>query len=489
MTLTTPTSTPGTSATLAAAAAVGDAQSTPAEAARAAVAGVLADLDRLSGERRGVCVDAPPGAGKSTLAVAATRHLADSDRPVMIVSQTNEQADDLVDRLAQDCPGLSLARLHKSEYTPPARVLRHGTRIALGSDAQALESAQAIVATAAKWAYAKRIDPRWAIIDEVYQMRSDALLLLAGRFDRALFVGDPGQLDPFSAYETEQWAGSDWNPLDNAMDVTLRNNPDLPVHRLPVSWRLPASAIPLVSPAFYPGHGFGSGTGPGERALVLGDAAAGVGGGAAAGGGAGGAALAGAAEEAVDRAAATGWSYLELPARHTIRTDEQIATAIAHVVVGLLRRSALAVSERAPEGAAVTAERIAVGTAHRDQRQAVKRALRRLGGHVAEAVTVDTANTLQGREFDVTVCWHPLSGRVDVSRFHLETGRLCVLLSRHRHACIVVGRSGVQEILDAQPGGGGPARLGVPPKFPDGWFAHQTVLARLRRSEHLVRVR
>ncbi len=37
-----------------------------------------------------------------------------------------------------------------------------------------------------------------AIVDEAYQMRSDALLRVAGLFERALFVGDPGQLDPFS---------------------------------------------------------------------------------------------------------------------------------------------------------------------------------------------------------------------------------------------------------------------------------------------------
>jgi hypothetical protein len=33
-------------------------------------------------------------------------------------------------------------------------------------------------------------------------MRSDMLLLIAARFERALFVGDPGQLDPFSVIET-----------------------------------------------------------------------------------------------------------------------------------------------------------------------------------------------------------------------------------------------------------------------------------------------
>jgi hypothetical protein len=48
----------------------------------------------------------------------------------------------------------------------------------------------------------------WAIIDEAYQMRSDMLLLIADRFERALFVGDPGQLE---RYDEPDWttAGAD----------------------------------------------------------------------------------------------------------------------------------------------------------------------------------------------------------------------------------------------------------------------------------------
>jgi hypothetical protein len=93
--------------------------------------------------------------------------------------------------------------------------------------------------------------------------------------------------------------------------------------------------------------------------------------------------------------------------------------------------------------------RIAVGVSHNDQAEAVRTRIAldpRLTG-----VTVDTANRLQGREFDVTLVWHPLSGRVDASAFHLETGRLCVLLSRHRHACLVFARAGIPELLDRHP--------------------------------------
>ena len=44
-------------------------------------------------------------------------------------------------------------------------------------------------------------------------------------------------------------------------------------------------------------------------------------------------------------------------------------------------------------------------------------------------------------------------GLPDTDAFHLEPGRLCVLLTRHRHARIVVGRAGDRELLAGIPPG------------------------------------
>jgi hypothetical protein len=82
-----------------------------------------------------------------------------------------------------------------------------------------------------------------------------------------MFVGDPGQLDPFSTVETERWMGLSWDPMSSAVAVLLNHNPRVPVHTLPVSWRLPASAAPVLSEAFYPFTGFRSATSPEERSL------------------------------------------------------------------------------------------------------------------------------------------------------------------------------------------------------------------------------
>jgi hypothetical protein len=427
----------------------------PVSSSEQVVQAVLQELRHGTG--RGVVVDSPPGAGKSTLVVRAAHALAAEGSQVMVVAQTNEQVDDLVHRLAVSGEH-AVGRLSASDYRPSIRVEQHAS-VYVASGLGELRGCAIVVGTAAKWSYVVDGQWRWAIIDEAYQMRSDMLLRIAALFERGLFVGDPGQLDPFSTVETERWLGLSWDPMQSAVQVLLRHNPDILQFQLPVSWRLPASAAPVVSEAFYPFSPFLSGTRSHERSLTFRTASL--------------------HRDPVDRvletAAATGWGLHELPARHAVRTDREAAQACAAVAVRLLERGAVARSaDRSSVDEPVTPSRIAIGTAHRDQAAAIRAIL-----GPAE-ITVDTANRLQGREFDVTIVLHPLSGRRDATAFHLESGRLCVLTSRHRHACIVVAREGIQELLDAHPSSE-PVHLNVPPKFPDGWEANQSFLTALRR--------
>jgi energy-coupling factor transporter ATP-binding protein EcfA2 len=421
-----------------------------ADAARV-VDAVLADL--TTGSHRGVVVDSPPGAGKSTLVVRAAGVLAATGTPLMIVAQTNEQVDDLIERLGARSPELAVGRLSAVDYTPSDRVREH-PMCRVGAKVGDLGSPAVTIGTAAKWATVTDGTWPWAIVDEAYQMRSDALLRVAPRFARALFVGDPGQLDPFSTVEVDRWTGLSWDPMQSAVAVLLRHNPDLPVHRLPVSWRLPHSAAPVVASAFYPFTGFRSGTGPGDRTLSFATPAATD------------------LDRVLDTAARTGWGLHELPARFTVRTDAEAAAACARLAARAVERGGVATSESGT--GPLTPDRIAIGAAHRDQAAAIRSFL----PPSAAGVTVDTANRLQGREYDLTVVLHPLSGRQDATAFHLESGRLCVLTSRHRHACVVVARAGIAELLDAHPSTE-PVHLNVPVKFPDGWEANQSMLAHL----------
>lgn len=436
----------------------------PAAAAGAATAQILADL--ADPRHRAVVVDSPPGAGKSTLVVRAAQELtAGGERPI-IVAQTNNQVDDLIGRLARAHPDLAVGRLSGTDYVPsPALAALTNTTIA--RTLADLTGCRIIVGTGAKWATVRDGTFGWAILDESYQMRSDMLLQVVERFDRGLFVGDPGQLDPFTIVGTERWIGLPHDPTQNGVTVMLDHNGDIPVHRLPVSWRLPPSAAPTISQAFYPFTGFTAGTSPGTRSLEFSTVAFGN----------------TDLDETLTMALTTGWALHELPRRHVPRTDTTTLQTAADLAGRLLQRVVIATCENHKGGRPLEPQDIAIGVAHRDQADRVRAALTRTGNPDALGVAVDTANRLQGREYEVVIVVHPLSGRRDATAFHLEAGRLCVLASRHRQACIVVAREGIADLLDSHPSTD-PVHLSVRAKFPDGWEANQIMLAKL--AQHRV---
>ena len=81
--------------------------------------------------QRGIIVDSPPGAGKTTLVVRAAAELAAGGETCIIVAQTNNQVDDLTTRLARQRRACAWAAVgHR--LRPPGRPARPSRR--LGSD-------------------------------------------------------------------------------------------------------------------------------------------------------------------------------------------------------------------------------------------------------------------------------------------------------------------------------------------------------------------
>ncbi len=443
---------------------------------------VVDELGRV-GREGAVIAEAPPGAGKSTLTASVAKTLLDEDRGLRlaIVTQTNEQADDLVTSLVERYRGLLVTRMVGSSTgpSPAIQALAGGRAVFVSNnsdDANALAS-RIVVSTARKWQYERaRAQTRGAaasypiaLIDEAYQMRSDMLLGIAGMYERLFCVGDPGQLDPFTIVDDSVWKGLPYSPSRTALGTLRAFHTDLRPLRLPTSWRLPPSAAGIVSSAFYPFAGFDAGTSSDERQLVLGGPkrrrpgqSVDV-------------------EAVLDRAAGTGWCHVELDEKFTARTDLELAATISEIVVALLKRGATVVDERSPRGRPLTPDRVAVIAAHNDQVHAVRFALSQLGQD-PDALVVSTANKIQGREYDVVVVWHPLAGRRDATAFHLEAGRMCVMLSRHRHACIVVNRAGAMRLLEEFPDSD-PMFIDEPEKFPDGWEANHLVLKHLENCK------
>ena len=86
----------------------------PAVDAERTVSAALAGL--RAGERRGVVVDSPPAAGKSTFVVRAAVDLSAPGEALMVIAQTNEQVDDVFDRLAE---GRGATRPNRCKPRPP----------------------------------------------------------------------------------------------------------------------------------------------------------------------------------------------------------------------------------------------------------------------------------------------------------------------------------------------------------------------------------
>lgn len=221
--------------------------------------------------------------------------------------------------------------------------------------------------------------------------------------------------------------------------------------------------MPIVRAFYSPDHEFGAAVLPGIRRLRLQRAISREG-------------RTRAIDRALELAAVNGWAHVELADAAVLTADPEAGSLIVDLVRRLRDRTPETCCERTPRWQALHRSRIAVGVSHNDQKDLIRPALDTLG---LQDVVVDTANRLQGLEFDVLVCWHPLAGMLDTDPFHLEPGRLCVLLTRHRHACIIVGRQGDRDLLD-----------GIPPATPaylgyeedpvlDGWGVHQAVFAAL----------
>jgi hypothetical protein len=423
-----------------------------------------ADLMRLAGQEAAVVAAAPAGAGKSHFVAATVGQLRAEGLRVALAAPTNDQVQSLVERVKQLHPDVPVAFVHgQGRELPPDIAALPGVTQPSAAEAQAQRD-PLVIATVDKLADAFLRNGLGGfdvlVIDEAYQADAARYYTAAGVAATHLLVGDTGQLDPFSPIDdAAYWRGGPEDPLQTAVGVLLRNHPGTPVHQIPVTWRLEPRAVP-VARCFYPGHGFSAAVRPGVRELRLTRP------------GPGSQPLA-PIDAALDEAARHGWAHVTLPGAPVLTADPTTAVYIRELVHRLLARSAQVRCEnRGPGFTSLRPADIAVGVSHNDQKDLVRALLDSYG---LPGVRVDTANRLQGLTFEVVIAWHPLAGATVTDAFHLDPGRLCVLLTRHRQACIVVGRDTDRALLEGVP----PATPGFlgwdPDPVLDGWDAHEGV--------------
>jgi len=326
-------------------------------AAADAVVDDLIEAAKARGERARL-TKAPAGAGKTGAVTRLVDALADEDAHVGVIAQTNEQAFDLVGRIAAIAPKRPISFLPAGGVVlPPDKHLPNVTTV----EAKNLGSAKVIVATADKWAFSVPHIPEGrfdaGVVDEGYQMQSAKLLRIGDLFLGLDILGDPGQLDPFSTVDDARWRGLAVNPVLNAVDALLAYRGDeVPVRALPVTRRLPVSAADVIREVFYPDLNFGPGSEDGDRELALRVRSL----------------RGGPAAEAWRAAAADGWAYVELPHRLVIQPDREIVVALGDLVQNLFDSKPTVRDERnAGKTIALHPSRVAVGMSHRNQRAAV----------------------------------------------------------------------------------------------------------------------
>lgn len=414
-----------------------------------------------------VIVNSGPGAGKTGIVErVAALTIARLGQRCMIAAQTNQQAFDLARRIASHYTSFETHLLTKAGLTIPAHltVLR-GLRI-VDSASHLPEGPCVVIANAAKWSWIDVHEPLFDVqlIDEAFQLPDYGFHMIAGLARRYVQVGDPGQIDPLIRCEIERWRSDPSGPHVPAPSALRRRHPGIPVIDLPVSRRLVADTVSFVQPAFYPALPFAALGG--QRALSFG--------------------VPGVLpiDQPLDAAAqSASITFTQLPACIAGEVDEQLVAVLVRAIVRLLERRATVANDGDPTP--LTPEMIGVTCAHVSQVSAI----RELMGRELDGVLVETANRFQGLERPVMFVYHPLSGRADANAFHLDAGRLCVMLSRHRVACFVFGRDGItRQLRNYAPVGDRALHIPGDTEF-RGWQAHLHLMEALARAGRIHQVR
>jgi len=409
-------------------------------------------------------LDSPPGAGKTGIVERlAVQGFARLNERVIIVTLTNEQAFDIAKRLAGGFPRIPIHMVVSKQLELPDEVADLPS-LTLADSASALPTGPMIaIANAAKWSWFDHHEvlADLQIIDEAYQLPDYQFVQIAGLARRHALIGDPGQIAPVIQTELERWRCDPAGPHVPAPDALIARHPATPRLALPVSRRLVQDTVSFIQPAFYPELAFEALT----PVRPMGYAVPGI-----------------MPTDIPLDAPTLGQSLtmIELPAMMAGDVDRAMAGTMVATVRRVLQRQAFLIE---PDGRRrpVTPQMIGVACAQVAQVAAVRE---RLWPDLSD-VLVETANRFQGLERPLMFVQHPLSGRADATAFHLDTGRLCVMLSRHSVACWIFGREGIaSQLRRYAPVGDRALGIDADPEF-TGWRANENLLDQLARRNRI----
>ncbi len=389
----------------------------------------------LKPNRAVVVVRAPPGSGKTYLLSRIVSALRKAKKRVVIAAQTNAQADDICRRLAAAPWELSSYRFVRrggGMDTPVQRV----TEVEMFDDLP--HGPCVVVGTSSKWGFVEIKNPfDVLLVDEAWQMQWSQFVPLGRIASKFVLIGDPGQIPPVVAVDASRWETTYIPPHLPAPEIICSNynikldSPPVEL-QLPASRRLPADAVSLLQPFYdFP---FSAWALPAERAVV--------------------AARSNAAkpiDQVINLLAEGSVAAITIPTVDDLppaEMDDEIADLAVQAAARLIERKArvrIVDDTEKPERSLTPAD-IGITATHRVMNELIAQRLRR--SQQLQHIRVDTPERWQGLQRLVTIAVHPLSGMLRPSAFDLETGRLCVMASRHQGGMIIVGRDHIGDTLD-----------------------------------------
>lgn len=386
-----------------------------------------------------ICVVmAPPGSGKTKLLVDDVPNWVKRESPVLVTALTNEQVDDICKRLGVSNPTLQIVRFSSAGYEPRGSFPINVSVCRNKNDFP--DHYDVMVATVSKLALSNA--PRTfevMFVDEAWQIAFKELLPLTRYADRIVMIGDAGQIPPVRTVPHERWDTAPFRPGE-AMPAPAERLPELKdcTHtiRLRECRRLPYDSISLVQ-EFYKENeneiqieAFAK---PGERFLTVASSEQ---------------------SDGLDHAflslaiSSTALLTIATNVELGLNTDVELAHRVADAAKRLLRQGA-SVNDGTVAGSTTGRPLgpgdVGISATHRAMNATIRAELPR--ELLDEGLEVDTPERWQGREKPVMMIVHPLSGIEHPSAFDLETGRLCVMASRHRAALLIFSRDHVPSTL------------------------------------------
>lgn len=381
-----------------------------------------------------VVVKAPPGSGKTETMLRLLGHTRGRGMRIAIAAQTNAQCEDFCERFLDRYRDDELWRFRADGMDG---VPAEHENLKVTFDGENLPQGPCVVvATTSKWGLNKDFGIfDLVIVDEAWQMAWADFTLLGRVGANFILIGDPGQIPPVVTVDTRRWDDAQRPPHRATPEVILADpSIHVRVFDLPVCFRLPADSVDIIRSFYdFPFDAFAE---PGSRALKF----------------------AGSPKEQ--------WARLLLilegasMARVTIPTpevgppldcDHEVASLAADVAMSFLIGGCMTRHRDDDVNfEPITPSDIGIVATHRIMNHAILECLpTEVRGEAFGGIRVDTPERWQGLQRKLMVAVHPLSGVVHPSSFDLETGRLCVMASRHQVALVVVSRDHVGQTLDA----------------------------------------